>query len=371
MPQIKILLFFVLFLIFSAPKLAFASDCANTKTTVDANFNTIVTLTKVLGDKAIGEMTIKVEDTMQKAIATSTGGVATFTFDKIAPGSYQYALFVIQYPDGTKPNASVPICNGGDATINVPDNNQGGNVTQCSAFSGNTEIISDDPKGLITTKAHLTVNVKNLSVDSSYCAGVTDTGRIAHSIIQSGKCADSSNKNVSIQLDPLPAGKFQIMVGQNGVNNIVGCAIITTSEPVTNNTAPAIPTSVPPPGGAGELCYLFNGESVKDAATLNLAKASPQLFGIQTAIGCIPTEPTQFILAVSRLATGVGGGIALLLMIAGSFKMMTSAGNPDALKEGSEQISSAIIGLLFIIFAVLLLKVIGVDILNLPGFGSP
>lgn len=109
------------------------------------------------------------------------------------------------------------------------------------------------------------------------------------------------------------------------------------------------PTSAPPPGGAGQPCK--NGD-----------------LGIETAIGCVPTEPTQFILAVSKLATGMGGGIALLLMIVGAFKMMTSAGNPDAVKAGSEQITSAVIGLLFIIFAVLLLQVIGVDILALPGF---
>ncbi|MDD2822580.1 MAG: hypothetical protein PHQ59_00730 [Candidatus Daviesbacteria bacterium] len=106
-----------------------------------------------------------------------------------------------------------------------------------------------------------------------------------------------------------------------------------------------------PPGGAGEACP--NGAS-----------------GINTALGCVPTEPSAFIQAVSRLLSGIGGGIALLLMIAGSFRMITSGGNPDGVKAGSEQFTSALIGLLFIIFAVLLLKVIGVDILNIPGFGS-
>lgn len=150
------------------------------------------------------------------------------------------------------------------------------------------------------------------------------------------------------------------------------CTQGSTCNATTNKcTSVKTPTSNPPPGGAGQLCFLSDGKLVKDAAEINFAKNNPQLFGIQTAIGCIPTEPTQFILAVSRLATGMGGGIALLLMIAGAFKMITSAGNPDSVKAGSEQITSAVIGLLFIIFAVLLLKVIGVDILDLPGFISP
>lgn len=150
------------------------------------------------------------------------------------------------------------------------------------------------------------------------------------------------------------------------------CQQTGSSLPSLNTTGAAAPTptSPPSPGGAGQLCFLSDGKSVESDYEKNFAKNNPQLFGIQTAIGCVPTEPTQFILAVSRLATGMGGGIALLLMIVGAFKMITSAGNPDSVKAGSEQITSAIIGLLFIIFAVLLLKVIGVDILALPGFGS-
>lgn len=90
--------------------------------------------------------------------------------------------------------------------------------------------------------------------------------------------------------------------------------------------------------------------------------------GIETAIGCIPTDPAEFVNAFLKFATAAGGGLALLLMIFGAFQMITSAGNADQLKAGREQFTSAIIGLLFIIFSVLLLQIIGVDILNLPGF---
>ncbi|OGE45979.1 hypothetical protein A3B39_04215 [Candidatus Daviesbacteria bacterium RIFCSPLOWO2_01_FULL_37_10] len=66
---------------------------------------------------------------------------------------------------------------------------------------------------------------------------------------------------------------------------------------------------------------------------------------------------------------GISGGIALLLMALGAFEMITSAGNPESLKAGQDRFTQAIIGLLFVIFSVLLLQLIGVDILEIPGFG--
>ena len=48
---------------------------------------------------------------------------------------------------------------------------------------------------------------------------------------------------------------------------------------------------------------------------------------------------------------------------------MTSQGNPEAVKAATEQLTSAIIGLLFIILSFVILEIIGVDILKIPGFG--
>lgn len=89
---------------------------------------------------------------------------------------------------------------------------------------------------------------------------------------------------------------------------------------------------------------------------------------IQTAIGCIHTNPVGFVKDLMRFIVSISGGIAFLLMILGVFRMLTSAGNPQSLKEGQDILTSAVIGLLLVIFATLLLKIIGVDILNIPGF---
>ncbi len=87
---------------------------------------------------------------------------------------------------------------------------------------------------------------------------------------------------------------------------------------------------------------------------------------IETAIGCINVaSPTGFVEAILKFATGIGGGIAFLLMIIGTFQIMTSSGNPDKIKAGQELITSAITGLLLIIFSVFLLGFIGRDILGI------
>lgn len=92
--------------------------------------------------------------------------------------------------------------------------------------------------------------------------------------------------------------------------------------------------------------------------------------GIDTAIGCIPVEDTnQFMGFILGWAIGVGGGIAFLLIVYASFMIMTSSGNPERLKAGQELLTSAISGLIMLIFSVFILRFIGVDILKLSDFG--
>jgi len=92
--------------------------------------------------------------------------------------------------------------------------------------------------------------------------------------------------------------------------------------------------------------------------------------GISTAIGCIPIGNTDsFIAFILNWAFGIGGGIAFLLIVLASFQIMTSGGDPKKLQAGKELLTSAISGLLLLIFSVFILRVIGVNILGLGEFG--
>jgi len=90
--------------------------------------------------------------------------------------------------------------------------------------------------------------------------------------------------------------------------------------------------------------------------------------GINTAIGCIPyIYPGAFVGWMLVWALGIGGGIAFLLIVASGIKIMTSSGNPDKIKDGKESLTAAVSGLLLIIFSAFILRVIGLNILNIPG----
>lgn len=88
----------------------------------------------------------------------------------------------------------------------------------------------------------------------------------------------------------------------------------------------------------------------------------------RTAIGPINTDPAGFVKSIFGIILGLAGGIALLLIIFSGYRLMTSQGNPEKVQGAKETLTSAIVGLLFIIFSLIILQIIGVEILKIPGF---
>lgn len=93
--------------------------------------------------------------------------------------------------------------------------------------------------------------------------------------------------------------------------------------------------------------------------------------GIETAIGCISVldSPDVFLGAILKWAVGIGGGLAFILIVYAGFMIMSATGSPDRLKAGQELLTSALSGLILLVFSIFILKFIGVDILGLGAFG--
>lgn len=85
----------------------------------------------------------------------------------------------------------------------------------------------------------------------------------------------------------------------------------------------------------------------------------------KTALGTISTDPDVFVNRILSIGIGLGGGIAFILMVIGSIRVLTSSGDQQKLSGGRDMIVAAISGLLFLIFSVLILRFIGIEILGL------
>ena len=158
------------------------------------------------------------------------------------------------------------------------------------------------------------------------------------------------------------------MVTSVAKGNVSSCYTGVQSLPDANNpNCICINAITPSPGylvAMNDFCQRQN--NLKDRnACLTCANDG----GVFSGIGCIKTDSKKFIEeTVFRLGIGLAGGLALLCIIYAAFMMQSSQGNPEKLKKAQETITSCIMGLMLIIFSVFILKLIGVDILKIPGF---
>jgi hypothetical protein len=89
---------------------------------------------------------------------------------------------------------------------------------------------------------------------------------------------------------------------------------------------------------------------------------------IQTGLGTIYTEPKAFVGSIFRIVLVIGGIAAIVFLIQAGYTLMTSAGNKEKVGAAREQITAAVMGLIFIILSIAILEFIGIDILQIPGF---
>ena len=88
---------------------------------------------------------------------------------------------------------------------------------------------------------------------------------------------------------------------------------------------------------------------------------------IDSGLGCIPIEQKEFTTWLLNAVFGIAGGIAFLLMVYGFIVIATSGGDEKKIAGGKETVTSALMGLIFCIFSVFILRLIMLDILQIPG----
>lgn len=117
------------------------------------------------------------------------------------------------------------------------------------------------------------------------------------------------------------------------------------------------------------LCQQTSSD-INPNALLNCTRCLKNQGGIWTAFGCIPTDAGGMVEVIVRIGLLIGGGTATLIILAGSFMLSISQGDPKKTTEAKEMITAAVIGLIFIVFSISILQLIGVQILQIPEFGQ-
>lgn len=91
--------------------------------------------------------------------------------------------------------------------------------------------------------------------------------------------------------------------------------------------------------------------------------------GVWTALGCFSSDFSTLLKEkIFGLGIGLAGIVAFFCIIYAAFQIQSSSGNAEKIKKAQELLTSCIMGLILIIFSVFILKLIGVNILQIPGF---
>lgn len=105
---------------------------------------------------------------------------------------------------------------------------------------------------------------------------------------------------------------------------------------------------------------------------------TPASGNMYTMIGCINTGvgftdqsgQANVVQVILSILFSIAGGIALLYLLYAAFLILTSQSDPERLNYGKRLAGGAVAGLIFCLFAVFLVNLIGSGILRIPGFGE-
>jgi hypothetical protein len=118
----------------------------------------------------------------------------------------------------------------------------------------------------------------------------------------------------------------------------------------------------------------------KDSDTLTISPYPKKVFTVfgclELGTNCPENDPdcvaeagasffTKTILNLFRFAVG---GLSFLAILFGGLKVILARGDTDAVREGKRYVYGAILGLIVVMFSVLIVKIIGYDLLQIPFF---
>lgn len=158
--------------------------------------------------------------------------------------------------------------------------------------------------------------------------------------------------------------------GANSCNQTKTPVSVSTDPSTTSATKYDLCAQIPDADREAACRACQTGGGLKGAKKDGSASYDGKTPGIWTAIGCIPAKPESIVRTFVTVGLNISGGIALVMLLAASFMMSTAQGDPKRMNDGKDMFSSAMVGLLFVVFSVTILEFGGVRVLQIPGFGT-
>lgn len=182
-------------------------------------------------------------------------------------------------------------------------------------------------------------------------------------------CDSSVTEKFCISQVPKFIGK--LVINKTPLNNLAffqgvegSEACVAGAKPTIGDTSDPSCKCVEDDTGLASLCTKYSQKPEEATACLRCVDKK----AIWTGFGCFRTDVGGFIQDFVKIIVGAAGGIALMCIIYSAYLIQFSRGNPERLKKAREYLTSCIMGLLLIIFSIFILRLIGVDILRIPGF---
>ncbi|MEK7571087.1 MAG: hypothetical protein AAB553_02325 [Patescibacteria group bacterium] len=183
-----------------------------------------------------------------------------------------------------------------------------------------------------------------------------------------------TTKSLKVTFENVDPGTYQVCIA--GTTDCQGVILVEGQLPANGHTA-TVQTRIE---NGADICEAPGGSVFEKkeniipppppCADLRDGKCwavATSFFGLDVE-GLFYTDPEELIVQVFSILLSISGGLCLLILIIGFYRVIISRGKPEALKAAQEQIQAAIVGALFLTASFLMLEVIGIDILKIPGW---
>ncbi len=195
----------------------------------------------------------------------------------------------------------------------------------------------------------------------------------------SGGASWTTQPNFLVDIGYLDVGSHRVEVREYDLgttkDGAVMCSIIipvtepgATPTPITEVTQPATTSTTVELPATVPLCDTVPDQFQDECLKCQEGMGADLPRGVWTGIGCVPIDLPGIIKALFTTLSGLLGGLIFLCIVTNGLKIMTARGNAEVLKKSQEAITSCIVGFLVLVFSVLFLRVVGVDILQIPGW---